>query len=114
MFKLKYLYFIFYYNIQVLSVTFVRIFLSPLKDIGAAISEFLVALLIDLPPVYYPIALVMVIIVVFLILIMGMGYSIRLPFFFSIEPGQPVLNDPGSREAIEAGNRQMAEQVRSS
>ena len=71
---------------QAIAVTFVRFFLSPLKDIGTAFSEFIRALLIDLPLALYPVAIGTFAFVLFLFLFMWFGYSIRLPFFLSIEP----------------------------
>ena len=60
--------------------------MSPLKDIGTAFSEFIRALLIDLPLALYPVAIGTLALFLFLFLFMWFGYSIRLPFFFSIEP----------------------------
>ena len=63
------------------AVTFVRFFLAPLKDIGAAVSEFIRALLIDLPVTLYPVAIVIVSVFSFTFLFMWFGYSFRLPFY---------------------------------
>ena len=71
---------------QAIAVTFVRFFLAPLKDVGTAFSEFIRALLIDLPLTLYPVAIGTLAIFLFLFLFMWFGYSIRLPFFLSIEP----------------------------
>ena len=99
---------------QVFAVTFVRFFVSPMKDIGVAFGEFLKALLIDLPITLYPLALAAVTVFFFLFLFMWMGYRISMPFFFSIEPGQPAAvtsDDSGSKEAIEEGTKQVQDKV---
>ncbi|VDI43142.1 Hypothetical predicted protein [Mytilus galloprovincialis] len=76
---------------KAIAVTFVRFFLSPLKDIGTAFSEFMRALLIDLPVTLYPVAIVTLSMFFFLFLFMWFGYSIRLPFWMSIEPSPVVM-----------------------
>lgn len=95
---------------KAIAVTFVRFFLSPLKDVGTACSEFMRALFIDLPVTMYPIAIVTVGLFFFLFLFMWFGYSIRLPFFLSIEPS-PVLAVTGSSgdstPALEAVQKQL-------
>ncbi|XP_021354685.1 uncharacterized protein LOC110451148 [Mizuhopecten yessoensis] len=98
---------------KALAVTFVRFFVTPLKDVGEALGEFLRALLIDLPITLYPIAIAAVTIFFFLFLFMWMGYSIRLPFFLSIEPGQPTVavGDTGTQEAIEEHSRDLQNQM---
>lgn len=94
-------------------MTFVRFFVSPLKDVGEAIGEFLRALLIDLPLALYPVAIAAVTIFFFLFLFMWMGYSIRLPFFLSIEPGPQAVvgGDSGAKEAIEDRAKDLQDQV---
>ncbi|XP_033738950.1 chloride channel CLIC-like protein 1 [Pecten maximus] len=99
---------------KALAVTFVRFFVSPLKDVGEALGEFLRALLIDLPITLYPIAIATVTIFFFLLLFMWMGYSIRLPFFLSIEPGQTTVvgGDTGTQEALEEHSKEMQNQMK--
>ncbi|CAC5386387.1 CLCC1 [Mytilus coruscus] len=95
---------------KAIAVTFVRFFLSPLKDVGSAFSEFMRALLIDLPVTLYPVAIVTLSMFFFLFLFMWFGYSIRLPFFVSIEPS-PVVMVAGSAtdntQAIEDVKKQL-------
>ncbi|XP_069128443.1 uncharacterized protein [Argopecten irradians] len=93
-------------------VTFVRFFVSPLKDIGEAFGEFLRALLIDLPITLYPIAIAAVTIFFFLFLFMWMGYSIRLPFFLSIEPGQTAVAGGDTQEALEGHSKEIQNQIK--
>ncbi|XP_060574957.1 chloride channel CLIC-like protein 1 isoform X2 [Ruditapes philippinarum] len=70
---------------KAIAVTFVRFFVAPLKDVGGAMSEFIRALLIDLPVTLYPVAIAMVALFFFMFLFMWFGYSIRLPLFLTIE-----------------------------
>lgn len=97
---------------KALAVTFVRFFVSPLKDIGEAFGEFLRALLIDLPVTLYPIAIAAVTIFFFLFLFMWMGYSIRLPFFLSIEPGQTAVAGGDTQEALEGHSKEIQNQIK--
>ncbi|KAL4236368.1 chloride channel [Mactra antiquata] len=91
---------------KAIAVTVVRFWVAPLKDIGTGLSEFLQALLVDLPLTLYPIAIGIVALFFFLFLLMWFGYSIRLPFFLSIEPS-PVhaVSNTGIQQAIQE-NRQ--------
>lgn len=93
-------------------MTFVRFFLSPLKDIGTAFSEFMRALLIDLPVTLYPVAIVTLSMFFFLFLFMWFGYSIRLPFWVSIEPS-PVVMVAGSATDNTQAIDDVKKQVRS-
>lgn len=95
-------------------VTFVRFFLSPLKDVGASLSSFIRELLIDLPLTLYPVAMAMVTIFLFLILFMTFGYSLRLPFFLSIEPSpyHAVTGGSSNQQAIEDNTKRLMEQMR--
>ncbi|XP_063417912.1 chloride channel CLIC-like protein 1 isoform X1 [Mytilus trossulus] len=96
---------------KAIAVTFVRFFLSPLKDIGTAFSEFMRALLIDLPVTLYPVAIVTLSMFFFLFLFMWFGYSIRLPFWVSIEPSHVVMVTGGgttdNTQAIEDVQKQL-------
>ena len=99
--------------LKAVGVTFVRFFLSPLKDVGASLSIFIKELLIDLPVTLYPVAMVLVTVFLFLILFMTFGYSIRLPFFLSIEPSpyHAVTGGASNQQAIENNTKQLMEQV---
>ncbi|XP_076117001.1 chloride channel CLIC-like protein 1 [Mytilus galloprovincialis] len=96
---------------KAIAVTFVRFFLSPLKDIGTAFSEFMRALLIDLPLTLYPVAIVTLSLFFFLFLFMWFGYSIRLPFWVSIEPSPVVMVTGGgttdNTQAIDDVKKQL-------
>ena len=101
-----------FFCFKAIAVTFVRFFLAPLKDVGKAFSEFIKALLEDLPITYYPIALVMVTVFLFMLLFMMFGYSIRLPFFLTIERSwQQAVTNGQMHQAISDGNQQILEQV---
>lgn len=97
---------------QAIAVTFVRFFVAPLKDVGSAMSEFIRALLIDLPLTLYPIAIGMVGMFLFMFLFMWFGYSIRLPFFLTIERS-PQLSVAYSQlqQAIKDTSQQTLSQV---
>lgn len=99
---------------KAVGVTFVRFFLSPLKDVGASLSSFIRELLIDLPLTLYPVAMAMVTIFLFLILFMTFGYSLRLPFFLSIEPSpyHAVTGGSSNQQAIEDNTKRLMEQMR--
>jgi hypothetical protein len=60
--------------------------MSPLKDIGTAFSEFIRALLIDLPLALYPVAIGTLVIFLFIFLLLWFRCSIRIPILLSIEP----------------------------
>lgn len=94
-------------------MTFVRFFLSPLKDIGTAFSEFMRALLIDLPLTLYPVAIVTLSLFFFLFLFMWFGYSIRLPFWVSIEPSPVVMVTGGGTTDNTQAIDDVKKQVRS-
>ena len=97
---------------QAIAVTFVRFFLAPLKDIGTAVSEFIRALLIDLPLTLYPVAIAIVAVFSFMFLFMWFGYSIRLPFFLTIErPAQLSVADSKLNEALTDSSQQIMKQV---
>lgn len=98
---------------KAVGVTFVRFFLSPLKDVGASLSSFIRELLIDLPLALYPVAMAMVTIFLFLILFMTFGYSLRLPFFLSIEPSpyHAVTGGSPNQQAIEDNTKRLMEQM---
>ncbi|KAK3091261.1 hypothetical protein FSP39_018401 [Pinctada imbricata] len=101
---------------KAVAVTFVRFFVSPLKDVGTSLSQFIRALLIDLPLTLYPVALALVTVFFFLLLFMWFGYSIRLPFFLSIEPtpGYGALGGGDATQvnkAIEENTKKMIEQI---
>ncbi|XP_052774071.1 chloride channel CLIC-like protein 1 isoform X1 [Mya arenaria] len=97
---------------KAIGVTFVRFFVAPLKDVGAAMSEFIRALLIDLPLTLYPIAIAMVSIFLFMILFMWFGYSIRLPFFLTIERSPAVVaGDSGLHQALQDSTQQTKAQL---
>ena len=95
-------------------MTFVRFFLAPLKDIGTAVSEFIRALLIDLPLTLYPVAIVIVTVFSFMFLFMWFGYSIRLPFFLTIErpAAQLSVADSKLNEALTDSSQQIMKQVK--
>ncbi|KAH3696112.1 chloride channel CLIC-like protein 1 isoform X2 [Dreissena polymorpha] len=98
---------------KAIGVTFVRFFVAPLKDVGSAISEFIRALLIDLPLTLYPVAIALVSGFFFMFLFMWFGYSIRLPFFLTIERS-PALVTGGNQQlqqAIEENSRQTLAQL---
>ncbi|KAJ8319680.1 hypothetical protein KUTeg_002767 [Tegillarca granosa] len=100
---------------KAVGITFVRFFISPLKDIGGAFSEFLRALFKDLPVTFYPVAITVLSVVLFLFLFMWFGYSVRLPFFLgSIEPTYNVSGvvDGNVMAAIEENSRKMMEQMK--
>ncbi|KAL5020919.1 hypothetical protein ScPMuIL_000074 [Solemya velum] len=90
---------------KAVAITFVRFFVSPLRDVGAAISEFLRALLKDLPVTYVPVALMGVSMFLCLLLFMGFGYRIRT-FVLSIEPSNNESNKQ-QIEDIRNANRQL-------
>lgn len=94
-------------------MTFVRFFLSPLKDVGASLSTFIRELLIDLPVTLYPVALILVTVFLFLILFMTFGYSFKLPFFLSIEPSpyHGVTGGVSNQQTIEDNTKRLMEQV---
>lgn len=98
---------------KAVGVTFVRFFLSPLKDVGASLSSFIRELLIDLPLTLYPVAMAMVTVFLFLILFMTFGYSLRLPFFLSIEPSpyHAVIGGSSNQQAIEDNTKRLMEQM---
>lgn len=98
---------------KAVGVTFVRFFLSPLKDVGASLSSFIRELLIDLPLTLYPVAMAMVTVFLFLILFMTFGYSLRLPFFLSIEPSpyHAVTGGSSNQQAIEDNTKRLMEQM---
>ncbi|XP_062611723.1 uncharacterized protein LOC134273546 [Saccostrea cucullata] len=98
---------------KAVGVTFVRFFLSPLKDVGAALSTFIRELLIDLPVTLYPVAMIMVVVFLFLFLFMIFGYSIKLPFFLSIEPSpyHGITGSASSQLAIEENTKKLMEQM---
>lgn len=97
---------------QAIAVTFVRFFVAPLKDVGSAMSEFIRALLIDLPLTLYPIAIGMVGMFLFMFLFMWFGYSIRLPFFLTIERSpQLSVADSQLQQAIKDTSQQTLSQV---
>ncbi|XP_061175199.1 chloride channel CLIC-like protein 1 [Saccostrea echinata] len=98
---------------KAVGVTFVRFFLSPLKDVGAALSTFIKELLIDLPITLYPVAMVMVVVFLFLFLFMIFGYSIKFPFFLSIEPSpyQGITGGTSHQLAIEENTKKLMEQI---
>ena len=94
-------------------MTFVRFFLAPLKDVGTAVSEFLRALLLDLPLTLYPVAIAVVGLFSFMFLFMWFGYSIRLPFFLSIERSpQLSVADSKLNAALTENSQQIMKQVR--
>ena len=95
-------------------MTFVRFFLAPLKDIGTAVSEFIRALLIDLPLTLYPVAIAIVAVFSFMFLFMWFGYSIRLPFFLTIErpAAQLSVADSKLNEALTDSSQQIMKQVK--
>ena len=103
--------------LQAVAVTFVRFFVSPLKDVGSSLSEFIRALLSDLPLTLYPIAIGLVSIFAFMLLFMWFGYSVRLPFFLSIEPPAYTTVALGGGDAtevnktIEENTQKMIDQV---
>lgn len=76
-------------------------------------SSFIRELLIDLPLTLYPVAMAMVTIFLFLILFMTFGYSLRLPFFLSIEPSpyHAVTGGSPNQQAIEDNTKRLMEQV---
>ena len=93
-------------------MTFVRFFLAPLKDVGTAVSEFIRALLIDLPVTLYPVAIAIVAMFSFMFLFMWFGYSIRLPFFLTIErPPQVSIADSRLNEALTESSEKIMKQV---
>lgn len=98
---------------KAVGVTFVRFFLSPLKDVGASLSSFIRELLIDLPLTLYPVAMAMVTIFLFLILFMTFGYSLKLPLFLSIEPSpyNAVTGGTSYQQAIVDNTKRLMEQI---
>ena len=79
---------------------------------GTAFSEFMRALLIDLPVTLYPVAIVTLSLFLFLFLFMWFGYSIRLPFFLSIEPTPRVAiggTSVDNTQAIEDVKKQVGD-----
>ena len=89
-----------------------RFFLAPLKDVGGAMSEFIRALLIDLPVTLYPVAIAMVGLFLFMFLFMWFGYSIRLPFFLTIErSAQLSVADSQLQQALQDSSQQTVAQV---
>ncbi|XP_041359798.1 chloride channel CLIC-like protein 1 [Gigantopelta aegis] len=93
---------------EALAVTFARFFLAPLRHIGKGISEFLTALLNNLPYHLWPIVLISVGVFLFLLLFMMFGYGIRLPFI-SITQSRPAQLDADLQLAI----TQQAEEIKS-
>ncbi|XP_045157841.2 chloride channel CLIC-like protein 1 [Mercenaria mercenaria] len=97
---------------KAIAVTFVRFFVAPLKDVGGAISEFIRALLIDLPVTLYPVAIGIVGLFLFMFLFMWFGYSIRLPFFLTIERSpQLSVADSQLHQAIQENSQQTVAQL---
>lgn len=97
---------------KAIAVTFVRFFLAPLKDVGTAVSEFIRALLIDLPLTLYPVAIAIVAMFSFMFLFMWFGYSIRLPFFLTIErPPQVSIADSRLNEALTESSEKIMKQL---
>lgn len=97
-----------------IAVTFIRFFLAPLKDVGSAVSEFLRALLKDLPLTLYPVALAMVSLFFFMMLFMWFGYSIRLPLFLTIERSpQLSVADSHLHQAIQDTSERTLTQMKS-
>lgn len=97
---------------KAIAVTFVRFFVAPLKDVGSSLSEFIRALLIDLPLTLYPVAIVIVALFLFMFLFMWFGYSIRLPFFLTIERSpQLSVADSQLHQAIQENSQQTLSQL---
>ncbi|XP_064606176.1 chloride channel CLIC-like protein 1 [Liolophura sinensis] len=73
---------------EALAVATVRFFVSPMKHIGKGLSEFIREMFQHLPVILWPVILVCGMIILILLLLFVFGYSIRVPFFLSIESSQ--------------------------
>ena len=80
-------------------MTFVRLFLAPLRHIGKGINEFMTALLNTLPLHLWPVVLISIGMFIFILLFMIFGYSIHLPLI-SIRPVERAPLNTDTQQAL--------------
>ncbi|XP_076440373.1 uncharacterized protein LOC143279921 [Babylonia areolata] len=83
---------------EALAVALVQTMLKPLRIVGTEISEFLRALVKDLPVQWQMVSVIMVCAFLVLILFLACGYRVRVPFLLAIEPS-PLERSPSVRRA---------------
>ena len=66
----------------------VQTLLKPMRTVGTEMSEFIRALLKDLPVQWQMVSMVLVFSLFTLVLFLFCGYSIRIPFLLAIEPSR--------------------------
>ncbi|KAL8621666.1 hypothetical protein ACOMHN_024637 [Nucella lapillus] len=79
--------------LEALAVTVVQTLVKPLHIVGAAISEFVRALVKDLPVQWQLITLAIVCTFLVLVLFVASRYRLRIPFFLAIEPSHDSRMD---------------------
>eukprot|EP00058_Branchiostoma_floridae_P025163 XP_002610653.1 hypothetical protein BRAFLDRAFT_65844 [Branchiostoma floridae] len=68
------------------AVTLTKFFLEPMEHIGRSFSKFFGGVFHDLPVQLWPLAFLAVMLMSLLLMIMMAGYSINIPFIFSLQP----------------------------
>ena len=73
------------YFAQALAVAVVQTVLKPMRTVGTEISEFLRALVKDLPVQWQMVTVVIVFSFFALVLLLTCGYRVKIPFLLAIE-----------------------------
>ncbi|CAH1261312.1 CLCC1 [Branchiostoma lanceolatum] len=68
------------------AVTLTKFFLEPMEHVGRSFSKFFEGVFHDLPVQLWPFAFLAMMLMSLLLMIMAAGYSINVPFIFSLQP----------------------------
>ncbi|KAK7099759.1 chloride channel CLIC-like protein 1 [Littorina saxatilis] len=97
---------------EALAVAVVQTVLKPMRTIGTEISEFIRALIKDLPVQWQFVTIVIVFVFIFLALFLSCGYGFRIPFLLAIEPSR-CRDDSGDMRALRQGIQDLHAMVES-